>query len=381
MKADSRVQDARRGSGSQRSMFLRMLWRAAILRKGRAATALLAMVVGAAVATTMLSLFIDVQAKLRAEFRKYGANIVVVAKDGETLPSDALERIESTLAGHGLAVPFGYVVARNSDGQSVVVSGTDFERVRRMDAWWSVTSWPNNSHEALLGRRAAALVTRDGQPFDLSFHGQTIHVRPAGTLQTGADEDSRVYLSLSDFEQWTQVQPSTIEIAASGDPAEVRDVIQKLTASLPGARITPVRQITEAEARVLGKTRATLLTATVLIVFTSALCLLATLMGWVFDRRRDFAIMKALGASEQLIRRFFAAEAAAMGAVGAIFGFAIGAGIASWIGRVNFHAVVNPRLGLFPVVLAGSIGVALIAAVLPLSLLRRIQPAMILRGE
>jgi len=50
-------------------MFLRMLWRAAILRKGRAATALLAMVVGAAVATTMLNLFIDVQAKLRTEFR------------------------------------------------------------------------------------------------------------------------------------------------------------------------------------------------------------------------------------------------------------------------------------------------------------------------
>lgn len=206
-------------------------------------------------------------------------------------------------------------------------------------------------------------------------------MQPAGTLQTGADEDSRVYLSLSDFEQWTGLQPSTIEIAASGSPDEVRDVIQKLRHSLPTARITPVRQITEAEARVLGKTRATLLAATVLIIFTSALCLLATLMGWVFDRRRDFAIMKALGASEQLIRRFFAAEAAAMGAVGAIFGFAIGAGIASWIGRVNFHAAVNPRLGIFPIVLAGSVGVALIAAVLPLSLLRRIQPAMILRGE
>lgn len=381
MKADARIQVARRGSGSQRSMFLRMLWRAAILRKGRAATALLAMVVGAAVATTVLNLFIDVQAKLRAEFRKYGANIVVVAKDGETLPPDALGRVESILAGRGSAVPFGYVVARNSDGQSVVVSGTDFERVRQMDAWWSVTSWPNNPHEALLGRRAAALVNRDRQPFDLMFHGQTIHLQPVGTLQTGADEDSRIYLSLSDFEQWTQVQPSTIEIAASGDPAEIHDVINKLADSLPAARISPVRQITEAEARVLGKTRSTLLAATVLIILTSALCLLATLMGWVFDRRRDFAIMKALGASERLIRRFFAAEAAAMGAVGALFGFAIGVGIASWIGRVNFHATVTPRLGIFPVVLAGSVGVALIAAVLPLLLLRRIQPAMILRGE
>jgi len=45
---------------------------------------------------------------------------------------------------------------------------------------------------------------------------------------------------------------------------------------------------------VLGKTRSTLLAATSLIILTAALCVLSTLMGWVFDRRRDFAIMKAL---------------------------------------------------------------------------------------
>ncbi len=71
-------------------MFWRMLFRAAILRRGRAASALLAMVVAAAVVTTMLNLFVDVQAKLRKEFRNYGANVVVVAKDGQTLPPNAL---------------------------------------------------------------------------------------------------------------------------------------------------------------------------------------------------------------------------------------------------------------------------------------------------
>ena len=71
-------------------MFLRMLVRAAMLRRGRAASALLAMVVAAAAATAMLNLYVDVQAKLRREFRKYGANIVVVAKDGQALPQDAL---------------------------------------------------------------------------------------------------------------------------------------------------------------------------------------------------------------------------------------------------------------------------------------------------
>ena len=42
-------------------MFLRMLVRAAIVRRGRALSALLAMTVAAAVSTAMLNLYVDVQ--------------------------------------------------------------------------------------------------------------------------------------------------------------------------------------------------------------------------------------------------------------------------------------------------------------------------------
>jgi len=124
-------------------MFVRMLVRAAVLRRGRAASALFAMVVAAAVATAMLNLYVDVQAKLRREFRNYGANIVLVGKDGASLPSDALSRAESTLAGRGVVAPFALVVARTSDGQPVVVAGADFERVKQLDRWWSVSNWPS----------------------------------------------------------------------------------------------------------------------------------------------------------------------------------------------------------------------------------------------
>src|SRR5579863_8812187 len=109
----------RRAAKPHTSMLLRMLMRAAVLRRAQAASALLALVVAAAVATAMLNLYVDVQAKLRKEFRNYGANIVVVAKNGQELPADALSKIDSALAGHGLTVPFAYIVARTSDGQSV----------------------------------------------------------------------------------------------------------------------------------------------------------------------------------------------------------------------------------------------------------------------
>jgi putative ABC transport system permease protein len=172
-----------------------------------------------------------------------------------------------------------------------------------------------------------------------------------------------------------------VEIAASGSAEEVTSLLRELQKTIPNADVRAVRQVTEGEANVLGKTRSTLLWSSSFIVCTAALCVLATLMGWVFDRRRDFAIMKALGASDLLIAMFVAGEAAALAVAGSILGFAAGSGIATWIGRANFHAPVTPRLSVFPAVLAGCVVVTLLATLLPLQLLRRIQPAMILRGE
>jgi putative ABC transport system permease protein len=372
---------ARREHAPHRSMLLRMLIRAAILRRGRAASALFAMVVAAAVATAMLNLYVDVQAKLRREFRNYGANIILVGKDGSSLPSDALARVDSVLSGHGVAAPFGLVVARTADGHAVVVAGTDFDRVRQLDQWWSVSKWPSAADQALIGVRALPLVSPKNQAFDLKFQGRTLTLAPAGTVQTGAAEDSRVYISLADFVKWTGVQPSSVEVAASGSAEDVARVLNQLGREIPAADVRPVRQIMEGEARVLGKTRATLFAAAALIILTAALCVLSTLMGWVFDRRRDFAIMKALGASGRLLNGFFAMEAAALGATGAVLGFIVGIGIAAWIGRANFHAAVVPRFSVLPIVIGGSIIVTLLSAILPISLLRRVQPAVILRGE
>jgi putative ABC transport system permease protein len=351
------------------------------VRRGRAFTALLAVVVAAAVSTAMLNLYVDVEAKLRREFRSYGANVVVVAKDGQVLPDDALTVVQQKIAGHGIAVPFAYAVAHTPSGQPVVVAGTDMDGAGRLDRWWSVTAWPRKPGEALVGARAAAVLTPSGQPFDLLYNGHSLHLQPAGILRTGADEDSRVYLALPEFTTWTGVQPSSIEISYSGTSQEVATLAEQLGQALPKVEAQPVRQIVEAEARVLGKTQTSLYATTVVIILTAMLCVLATLTGWVYDRRRDFAIMKALGASEGLLRTMFAAEVVALGVVGALLGFLAGIGVAAWIGRVNFHATVVPRISVLPVVLLGSIAVALLSALFPMTLLRRVQPAMILRGE
>jgi ABC-type antimicrobial peptide transport system permease subunit len=48
---------------------------------------------------------------------------------------------------------------------------------------------------------------------------------------------------------------------------------------------------------------------------------------------------------------------------------------------LNFHAVVVPHWDVFPIVLVGSIGVTILAALVPMALLGKTQPAVILKGE
>src|SRR6201998_4493560 len=132
----------RRGGGAPNAVVAREVGRAAILRRGRAVAALLAMVVAAAVATAMLNLYGDVQAKLRREFRNYGANIILVGKNSASLPRGTLAQVDAILHGRGVAAPFGMIVGRTGSGQPIVVAGTEFDRVQKLDRWWSVSQWP-----------------------------------------------------------------------------------------------------------------------------------------------------------------------------------------------------------------------------------------------
>jgi putative ABC transport system permease protein len=362
-------------------MFFRMIVRAAMLRKRTVLSALLALVVAAAASTAMLNLFVDVQSRLRKEFRGFGANVVIEARSGESFAPADLQQIDAAVGEHCLVVPFAYAVAHTANGQPVVVAGTDFNLARKLNPWWAVSAWPQHSGQALVGVRAAEILSTDRTPFSLAFEGREIRVSSAGTVHTGAGEDSRVYISLQEFESWTELQPSVVEIAAYGPNSEVTSLLLKLHGEFPAADVHPVRQVTEGEANILAKTRSTLLWSSVFIVITSALCVLATLTGWLFDRRRDFAIMKAIGASDRLIAMFISGEAALLAFAGALLGFFAGVGIAAWIGRANFHAPVSPRFDVLPPVLIGCLVITLVATLLPLRLLRQIQPATILRGE
>jgi putative ABC transport system permease protein len=217
----------------------------------------------------------------------------------------------------------------------------------------------------------------------LVYQGHMLAVAPAGTVTTGAAEEDRLYMDLHTFENWSGVQPSLLEISYTGTTQQTDEALRKLQVAFGGqpVDVRPVRQIVEAEGKVIRKTRAMMLACGLLIGATVALCVGSTLTASVLERRRDFALMKALGASQRLVNGIFTAEAALLGFIASIVGFLAGWGLADVIGTVNFHASIAPRGIVFPAVFASTIVVALLSALLPLSRLQRLEPAVILKGE
>jgi putative ABC transport system permease protein len=204
---------------------------------------------------------------------------------------------------------------------------------------------------------------------------------PAGVLRSGGAEDNRIYVALSDLFEWTGVHASVMEISANLSREELASFQRRLQSMFPSAQVREVRQITEAEATVFSKTRAALLISVVLIVVMAVLCVLANLTSSVLDRRKDFAIIKALGASDWAVDGIFLVEAVLLGGAGAVLGYVAGAAIAAWIGHSSLHQTVLPRLEVLPLVLGGSIALTALAGLFPVRMLRRIQPAAILKGE
>src|SRR5579864_7063003 len=73
-------------------LLLHLLIRASWVRKDRALTALISVAVVATIATATLTLYSDLESKLSYEFRSFGANVIVTAKNaGAPLDVPAIE--------------------------------------------------------------------------------------------------------------------------------------------------------------------------------------------------------------------------------------------------------------------------------------------------
>ncbi len=394
-------------------MFGRLLWNLLRASRGRLAVALIALVSGAAMISGLINVDLDVERKLTQEFRTLGANLVIEAPRA-TLPSalggdeglgggasgapgpasatlvdDAiLPRIEAVRTPDVVAAaPYLFIVARTGAGQAVVLAGTWLDQTQRLEPWWKVQGEWITSRDDLARCIVGASVARQfqlgpGSQIELRYGERTARLAVAAVANAGGTEDNQIFVNIPVAQRLAKLEGKVelVQMSVAGSAREIAARANQVAAALPGLEVRPIRQVTEAEGQLLDRIRMLILLMVILILALTALCVLATMAALAMERRTDVGLMKALGGSISRIVSLFLAEVGVLGAVGGFLGYFAGMVLARWMGQRVFGAAISPRPEVLPLTVALMVGVAL-AGALPLRLLGRVRPAVILRGE
>ncbi len=415
-------------------MFARLLSKAIKRRKLRIALAVLAVVMGASIASTLLSISFDINDKMGRELKSYGANILLLPSgDGTFINESELYKMKTIFWRHNILgySPYLSDTVKIKDSE-IVLSGTYFEEeikipgfkkgfigerkaeekeanlktgVRTIAKWWKVEGkWPE-SGEVLAGISAAEkLNIKQGDLIRAEFGENNATYKVSGILSTGGDEDNQIIASLADaqklFNRQGMVDRVVVSALTTPEPQETIDPsklppekyeiwyctpyissIMLQIEEVIDANAKPIRQVADNEGKLLRKFEGLMFLITAIAMISASIGVSASMTTTIFERRKEIGLMKAIGADGVQISQLFLGEAVVIGAAGGTIGIVIGFALARMVGLWVFDAVVNPSLlpALVSVIL--SIGVALVGSLLPVKRAVEIEPSIILRGD
>ena len=399
---------------SQHSMFFRVWFRSLSVKRPQSLLAFAALALGATVASLILNMYGDARRKMQGEFRAYGPNVVVSAANpggsstpsataaaaelsGGTMDASLIGDLQKHLPAGASAVPVLYSVAwarpgtfsaSHAAGSNLVAVGADFEALQALNPSWKLgaTSDAFGPGRCVLGTHAAGrLQLKPGDTLEVGAIGsdEDAACSITGLVSSGAAEDDQVFLPLNAGQHVAGLEAkiSLVEMRVPGGPREVNAAAGALQRAFPALDVRPVREIVQGEGRVLGMIRGLLLALAVLIVGVVGLCVMATVTTIVLERKKDVAVMKALGASDRKVLALLLVEIGALGVIGGIVGFAAGALLSRRVGVNLFGVALNTDWRTLPAVLMAALLAAAVPALLPISTVRRIDPARALKGE
>ena len=395
-------------------IFFRVVSRAFWFRPGRVSAALASLTVGATLASVFLSLYFELPRKMTGEFRSLGANLVLApAGNAQTLPESVFRQVGAQPHPTELSrLPWLYAVGKVGSkvgNDDVIFGGTELAGLAAMKPWWQIVgdtsrdgspgnleaflntktslqaASPENQDRWLLaGEKAAAhFGLQPGETVQLDYGERALQLPLLAIVSTGGSEDSQLFLPLPALQELTG-QPerlSLIELQAQGSSEQVETVRQALAALLPQTEVRPLRQVVESEARVVMKVRWLMFGLTAIVLGIVVLSVMTTVSGLVLDRQREIGVMKALGGSDGMISLLFVTETACYASLAAVLGYLAGFGLAQWAALRMFGSVLQWRWDVLPAVVAVTLGVALVATAFPIHLVRKVDPAVSLRGN
>jgi putative ABC transport system permease protein len=381
---------------TNRAMFWRIIRRLLGANRGRLFVILLALGAGAAVTAALLNLRVDAKRRLTTEFRAFGPNVLVAPREvgstaslGTTLDESIVKRVPFSWEGsrvRGSAYLFLIADAssvRSKEDQRVVVAGIHVLGADDLAVAAKTEMQAPDKQLCLVGRQVVDLMHL--QVGDrLMLRGAEIQepCQIALVARSGSAEDSQIrpHLDVAQRLAGLPGRISLIELTVSGTAQQIDHFVSALQQQLPDAEVRPIRQFTEAQAKIYNSISGVLNYTVGIVLLLTGLCVMAAMTNVAMERKMDVGLMKAIGGSVRRVLRLFLAEATLLGLVGGMIGAAAGILLSIELGKAIFGVAARPRLIVYPVTVALTIIVAIISAY-PLRRLASIRPASVFRGE
>ena len=378
----------------KRKMFLKMITASLLRRRSRMLIALLSIAVGATILSGLVTIYYDVPRQMGAQFRNYGANMILVPSADGGLTMEAAEEALKLIPSDQLigASPYRYVNLEMASRQrTFVAAGTDFEQVQSTSPYFVVDgAWPANDREILVGKETAELVgVKINSVMELSYRDEEtrkrnkLNLTVSGILDTGGDEESYIFMTLKAIADITgrDGQLDVMEMSVSAAEDELNSYVEKISASNPDISPRLVKRVTKSEASVLSKLQALVLLVTVIVLALTMISVSTTMAAVVSERRKEIGLRKALGASDQSIRSEFLGEGMFLGLLGGALGTALGFAFAQFVSVNVFGSSIRFQVLLLPLTVIISMLIAALSCLGPVKNAVAIDPALVLKGE
>ncbi|GFO54595.1 ABC transporter permease [Geomonas sp. Red276] len=359
-------------------------------RKAKMAFLTVGLVVGVATIVTLLTLTRSMSADIERKMDEFGANILITPQQnglsltygGISLGGVSFDQTEikesdlaviKTIANHKniSAIAPKVLGGVQAGGHQVLLVGVQFPQELKMKQWWKVFGEPPKGPDELLVGSEAAKVLNLMTGDTLEIKGKSFRV--TGILdQTGSQDDSLVFVDLPVAQRilGKEGRVSLIEVAALCSGCPIADMVQQLAEKLPGTRVSAIQQVVEGRLKAIDQFKRFSYAMAAVVVFIGSLMVFVTMMGSVNERTTEIGVFRAIGFRKSHIMRIILVEAAAVGILAGVIGYAAGIGGA----RLALPFMSDGKA--LHLVVDGTLAGAALALSVVLSLLGSLYPAL-----